>query len=76
MSLTAPERARAAKAVDAARNVLPKRHFIIHEWMPSAGNVVYSVGPDGTDDGGKERLPAVRGKPDISPHDIIFMVER
>jgi hypothetical protein len=135
------ERMSAAKSVDAARNALPKRHFIIQEWMPSAvdvvkwelaetarlatascglaveryrlargalpemlrdlvpryipdvpldpfdgkplrykhlerGYVVYSVGPDGTDDGGKEPLPAVRGKPNTSSYDITFIVER
>jgi hypothetical protein len=135
------ERMSAAKAVDAARNALPKRHFIIHEWMPSAvnvvkwelmetarlatascglaveryrlargalpetlqdlvaryipdvpsdpfdgkplrykrlerGYVVYSVGPDGADDGGTGPLPAARGKPNAPPYDITFIVER
>jgi len=40
------------------------------------GYLVYSVGPDGTDDGGKEPPPAVRGKPNASPYDITFVVER
>jgi len=40
------------------------------------GYVIYSAGPDGTDDGGKEQPPAVRGKPDISAYDITFTVER
>ncbi len=138
--LPLPERMSAAKAVDAARNALPKRHFIIHEWMPSAvdvirlelteaarlattsgglaveryrlargalpetlrdlvptylpevpldpfdgrplryrhlerGYAVYSVGPDGRDDGGKEPPPGARSKPDTS-YDIPFIVER
>ena len=135
------ERMSAAKTVDAARNALPKRDFLIHEWMPSAvdvvrlelteaarlatascglaveryrlargtlpetlrdlvptylpevpldpfdgqplrykhlerGYTVYSVGPDGTDDGGKEPPPAARSKPNPSPYDIVFIVER
>jgi len=40
------------------------------------GYVIYSVGSDGTDDGGKEPPPAVRGKPNTSPSDITFIVER
>jgi len=40
------------------------------------GYVVYSVGPDGNDDGGKEPPPPVRGKPDTSPYDIAFIIER
>jgi hypothetical protein len=135
------ERMSAAKAVEAARNALPKRDFIIHEWMPSAvdivrleltetarlatascglaveryrlargalpgtlrdlvptyladvpadpfdgkplrykrlerGYVVYSVGPDGNDDGGKELPSATRGKRNTSPYDITFIIER
>jgi hypothetical protein len=40
------------------------------------GYAIYSVGPDGTDDGGKGPPPAVRGKPNTSPYDITFIVER
>lgn len=40
------------------------------------GYVIYSVGPDGNDDGGKEPPPAVKGKPNTSAYDITFIVER
>lgn len=40
------------------------------------GYAVYSVGPDGNDDGGTEPLPAVKGKPSTPPDDITFIVER
>ncbi len=39
------------------------------------GYVVYSVGPDGRDDGGKE-LPAKNSGPGGLPYDITFTVER
>ena len=37
------------------------------------GYVVYSIGPDGVDDGGLEKAPA---DPDADPPDITFTVER
>ncbi|MBN1361197.1 MAG: hypothetical protein JW993_11415 [Sedimentisphaerales bacterium] len=39
------------------------------------GFVVYSVGPDRTDDGGRERQPTQPGQPG-APYDITFIVER
>lgn len=39
------------------------------------GYVIYSVGPDGLDDGGKERPPSRKGSPDTL-YDIPFTVER
>jgi len=41
------------------------------------GFLVYSIGPDETDDGGKQRRP-VKGSAgaEASAHDMIFMVER
>lgn len=40
------------------------------------GYVVYSVGPDGTDDGGTERQPKRQGWKEDLPYDITFIVER
>jgi hypothetical protein len=41
------------------------------------GYAVYSVGPDGNDDGGTGPQPGVRGKPNTPPpYDITFIVER
>jgi hypothetical protein len=39
------------------------------------GFVVYSVGPDGTDDGGRERQPRPSGQEE-APYDVTFTVER
>lgn len=40
------------------------------------GFVVYSVGEDGRDDGGKPRRPVARGKPHAAASDLTFRVER
>jgi len=40
------------------------------------GYVVYSIGPDGTDDGGIERQPKPRGQSEELPYDVTFTVER
>ncbi len=40
------------------------------------GYVVYSIGPDTTDDGGAERQPRPRGQSKGLPHDVTFIVER
>lgn len=40
------------------------------------GYVVYSIGPDGTDDGGTERHPKRQGGKEDLPYDITFIVER
>lgn len=45
----------------------------LHYRKRSGGFIVYSVGPDFTDDGGKRQLP---GKPDAEHRDIVFAVER
>ncbi len=39
------------------------------------GFVVYSIGPDGTDDGGRQRQPR-RGGHEEPPYDVPFIVER
>jgi hypothetical protein len=40
------------------------------------GYVVYSVGPDGTDDNGTEQQPIPRSQKKDLPYDITFIVER
>ncbi len=42
----------------------------------SPGYVVYSIGPDGTDNGGAERQPKPSGQTEASPYDLTFIVER
>ncbi|HPC96282.1 MAG TPA: hypothetical protein PLU87_15150 [Sedimentisphaerales bacterium] len=40
------------------------------------GYVVYSIGPDGTDDGGTERRPKRSGQKEDLPYDVTFIIER
>jgi hypothetical protein len=40
------------------------------------GYVVYSIGPDGVDDGGGERKEKAKFRGPQEPHDILFVVER
>jgi len=40
------------------------------------GYVVYSIGPDGTDDGGTERQPKRQGRKEDLAYNITFIVER
>lgn len=40
------------------------------------GYVVYSVGPDGTDNGGTERMPRPQRQKEPLPYDVTFIVER
>ncbi len=42
----------------------------------SPGYVVYSIGPNGTDNGGAERQPKPRDQTQASPYDLTFIVER
>ncbi len=68
-----------ANLVPTYLDVVPKDPFdgrsLRYEKLET-GFVVYSIGEDGRDDGGKERLPFGKGRKTQSTWDITFTVER